>query len=309
MDLPTPHTFIVAVSGGVDSCVLLHMIKHHYEGLSDVLKESPHIIVAHVDHGIRDTSERDRLFVENLAKDYDYEFETIQLSLGENASEEEARNARYEFLDTLVSKYHADAVVTAHHKDDVLETAVINITRGTGRRGLSSLRSRSGRARPLLEIPKSILIDYAKSHGLEWHDDETNTDQKYLRNRIRTVLKQGDDEWKDKFATHLQKITHVNDLLDTQIATVLQYKLKGRAVVSRNWFVKLDHQVACEFMASFLRREKIQNIDKKLIETLVIGLKAAKPGTKLDIDKTTFALITKRSLRLIDRKTLRTRIV
>ena len=309
MDLPTPHTFIVAVSGGIDSCVLLHMIKNHYQGLSDVLREDPHIVVAHVDHGIRDNSSRDRLFVEKLATRYGYEFESTELRLGSGASEEEARTRRYEYLDGLVSKYHADGVVTAHHKDDVLETAVINITRGTGRRGLSSLRSRAGRVRPLLDMTKDELRSYAEENKLEWNEDETNNDTKYLRNRIRVTLSDANSEWKDKFATHLQKVSQVNDLLDTQIATILQYKLRGNSVLSRSWFVMLDHRMACEFMTAFLKKSQVQNIDRALVERLVIGLKAARPGSKLDIDKSTYALITKRSMRLIDKKTLKTHIV
>jgi tRNA(Ile)-lysidine synthase len=92
------------------------------------------------------------------------------------AGEELAREKRYEFMDMLVSKYRADAVVTAHHKDDVLETAIINISRGTGRRGLSSLKTRQGRSRPLLDLSKQQIIDYAKDNNIEWNVDETNSD-------------------------------------------------------------------------------------------------------------------------------------
>jgi hypothetical protein len=80
-------------------------------------------------------------------------------------------------------------------------------------------------------------------------------------------------------------------------------------VLSRSWFVKLDHAVACECMIAFLKKFQVQNIDRNLVERLVIALKAGTPGSRLDIDKTTVALITKRSLRLIDRQTLKTRVV
>lgn len=309
MTLETPHTYIVAVSGGVDSCALLHMIHTRYDRLPDALLNAPHIVVAHVDHGMRPTSKRDRAHVEELSTSYGYEFESVELHLGDNTSEELARTKRYEFLDKLVSKYHADAVVTAHHADDVLETAVINMVRGTGRRGLSSLRSRQGRVRPLLDISKAELLAYAKDHSLVWNEDETNQDQSFLRNRVRKIINTSEQGWKSSFATQLQKITAVNDSLDIQIATVLQYRVRGKLVLSRNWVTKLDHALACEFMAAFLKKAHIQNIDRNLVERLVIGLKAGRPGTKLDVDSNTVALLTKRSLRLIDRKTLKTRIV
>lgn len=309
MDIKTPHTFIVAVSGGVDSCALLHMIKHQYDKLPDALLHDPHIVVAHVDHGIRDTSLRDKQHVESLAHDYGYEFESIELSLGKDAGEEEARIKRYEFLDNLRSKYHADAVVTAHHADDVLETAVINLVRGTGRRGLSSLKTGPHRLRPILDLTKDDLMQYAEQHKLAWNEDETNADLKYLRNRVRGALQGADTETKVEFATQLQKISETNDLLDQQIANILQYKLRGKPIISRSWFVKLDHLVACECMLAFLRKMQVQNIDRPLIERLVIALKAGRPGTKVDIDAKTIGLITKRSLRLVDRKTLKTRIV
>ena len=73
--------------------------------------------------------------------------------------------------------------------------------------------------------------------------------------------------------------------------------------------MKLDHALACEFMMSFLKKARINEIDRILVERLVIGLKAGKPGARLDVDRGTVALLTKRSLRLIDRKTLKTRIV
>jgi tRNA(Ile)-lysidine synthase len=309
MDIKTPHTFIVAVSGGVDSCVLLHMIKHEYADLPDVLKNNPHIIVAHVDHGIRTHSSRDEAHVAELAKEYGYEYEFIELKLGKDASEEEARSKRYGFLDSLISKYHADAVVTAHHSDDVLETAIINLMRGTGRRGLSSLKTRPGRLRPLLELTKQQLIDYAHENSIVWNEDETNSNKKYLRNKVRGNLENAGEKWKVSFATELQKISVSNDLIDMQIANILQFKLRGKYILSREWFVKLDHLVASECMLAYLRKMQVQNIDRALVERLVVGLKAARPGSKLDVDGTTYALITKRSLRLVDRKTLKTRIV
>lgn len=167
--------YIVAVSGGIDSVVLLDILS----------KSSDTLIIAHVDHGIRDDSARDAEFVRNLAASYGHKFEVIQLGLGGNASEEAARIARYDWLDTLRERYGASAVVTAHHQDDIIETIILNISRGTGWKGLCSLRSTSERYRPLLDMSRQEIVEYAINHELKWREDSTNDDLRYARNYTR----------------------------------------------------------------------------------------------------------------------------
>lgn len=298
--------YIVAVSGGVDSVVLLDMLmKNKLPNFPS--SDSCIYVVAHVNHGIRDTSSQDQDFVRELAKDHGLAFETTDLNLDKEASEEIARDARYEFLESVAKKYHTSNIVIAHHADDVVETAIVNIIRGTGRSGLSSLKSRPGRIRPLITLTKEDILAYAKSENLRWVEDETNQDNTYLRNYIRNVVvPKADKEWQVKFATELQKINIANDLLDTQIATLLQYRLIKKAVLKRTWFVSLNHGVACEVMRAVLRKLGVKNITKELIERLVISLKVGRPGSSLDIDKSTLALVTKRSLRFVDRETRKT---
>src|SRR5437764_343012 len=130
--LPKPGKYVVAVSGGVDSVALLDMLAR-----SDDLK----LVVAHFDHGIRKDSAKDRKFVEDLAKNYDLPFVYEEGHLGSGTSEAVARGARYDFLHRVKKSHGAQAIITAHHQDDVLETAIINLLRGTGRKGLTSLTS------------------------------------------------------------------------------------------------------------------------------------------------------------------------
>jgi tRNA(Ile)-lysidine synthetase-like protein len=154
-----PGKYVVAVSGGVDSVVLLDLLRM-YPGV--------HVVVAHFDHGIRDDSHLDRAHVQTLAQRYQLPFVYDKGRLGPGASEADARTARYDFLRKAQVASSADAIITAHHQDDVLETAIINLLRGTGRKGLSSLTSGEGIIRPLLEVPKSEIIDYAKRHRLQY---------------------------------------------------------------------------------------------------------------------------------------------
>lgn len=298
--------YIVAVSGGVDSVVLLHMLIHG-KVVGFAGPDLAQYVVAHVNHGIRDNSGDDQQFVRNLAEVYGLVFETSDLGLGKDASEDEARSARYEFLEEVARKHHTSHIIIAHHGDDVVETAVLNIIRGTGRSGLSSLRSKPFRVRPLLHMRKQEIKQYADDNNLEWVEDSTNLDNTNLRNHIRNVvLPKASEEWHSEFATLLQKSKKNNDLLDNNIATLLQYRFSKKAVLKRSWFALLDHTVACEVMRAVLLTLKIKNITKELIERLVVALKTGKPGSVVDIDGQVVGHITKRSLRFVDRETKKT---
>ena len=166
--------YVIAVSGGVDSVVLLDMMT----------KVPEHeLIVAHFDHGIRDNSREDAQFVSELANNYGLEYIMKREDLGAEASEALARERRYSFLRNVARSHNAQ-IVTAHHLDDLVETVAINLQRGTGWRGLAVFNSDV--VRPLVDTPKQQLIQYAKEHALQWREDSTNATDAYLRNRIRT---------------------------------------------------------------------------------------------------------------------------
>ena len=120
---------ILAVSGGIDSVVMLHQ-----------MKDEPDILVAHFDHGIRSNSAEDCAFVERLAHEYGKPFVCEHAQLGENCSEATAREARYAFLRRLAKEY-AGKIYVAHHADDIIESITINLLRGTGWRGLAPMQS------------------------------------------------------------------------------------------------------------------------------------------------------------------------
>ena len=168
--------YVVAVSGGIDSVVLLDVL---------VGSKEHELVVAHFDHGIRDDSADDKNLVKQLAAKYNATFECSEGRLGKDASEAEARDARYGWLLGVKQKYRADAIVTAHHQDDIIETMIINLLRGTGWRGLISLSAHAELIRPLLSWPKSRIVAYAIEHNLIWREDSTNDDVRYLRNYVR----------------------------------------------------------------------------------------------------------------------------
>ncbi len=288
-----PGSYIVAVSGGVDSVVLLHALHTTFHLPSSTFQ----FIVAHFDHGIRPDSARDRQFVERLAKEYGLEFHYGEGQLGPDASEAAARAARYQFLRAVKNKVSARAIITAHHQDDRLETAIINMLRGTGRLGPTALKSRGDIVRPLLKYTKADLTAYAKQQGLSWREDATNTDDKYLRNRVRRdVLPFLTLSKRRQLLAALDRLEQVNQELDLEIANLLQIIGEEKSLRRRD-FINLPHQVAVEVMAAWLRQHALA-FDRKLLVRLVRDAKVLSPGKTVDISGTARLVIDSDVLRL-----------
>jgi tRNA(Ile)-lysidine synthase len=251
--------YVVAVSGGVDSVVLLHMLHSQ----PDV-----ELIVAHFDHGIRDDSAEDANFVRQLAKDYGLIFETKRENLGKQASEELARDRRYTFLRAIADKYSAQ-LVTAHHSDDAIETVAINLSRGTGWRGLATLDSDV--VRPLLHMSKNDIIEYARTHNLDWHEDSTNSSDAYLRNRIRHKASTLSDDDKQQLLGLRAHQVGSKKLIDDEVR-----KLVGKGPsYSRYFFTHASDLTAIEC----LRLITSAQLTRPQLVRALLAIKTMKPGS------------------------------
>lgn len=288
-----PGKYVVAVSGGVDSVVLLNLLAQH---------DQLNLIVAHFNHGIRKDSGID----ENLTKDITLSkgliFESAKLELGPDASEEEARQARYKFLNSVLKKHHAKAIITAHHQDDLIETSIINILRGTNRRGLTSLKTRQNIIRPLLLYPKTELVKYAKENKLKWHEDSTNKNKKYLRNKVRLdIVSKMTSTQRVQWLKILDSNESRNQKIDELLEIILKKGLhKGRPIINRQWFIMLPHSVSKEVVAYIVHRQGYKDVDKKTIEKIAIQIKTLKSGKKIQANGFD-VMLTKRSARFFSR--------
>ena len=183
--LPKGSTLTVALSGGADSVVLLHLLK-------ELPAREFSLQAAHVNHGLRgEAARRDQQFCQALCAEWGIPFRCFEGDAKAYAEEhgmspeEGARALRYGFLDQFANgQLHFCA--TAHHRQDQLETFFINLYRGSGSNGLSGIKSRrGGYIRPLLGMEKEQLCAYAAEHDLKYVTDETNADTAYLRNFLR----------------------------------------------------------------------------------------------------------------------------
>ena len=184
---------LVAVSGGIDSCVLLHLLAAEARGLDLDLA------VGHVNHGLRGgASDADAAFVEALAAKHGVPVRRARgdpealrrggSSRARPTLQEAARRARYAALERMARELGATRLATAHTADDQAETVLLRLLRGAGPDGLGGIPERSPdgfRVRPLLGVSRAQLSAYAEAHGVEWREDASNADPRFARARLR----------------------------------------------------------------------------------------------------------------------------
>lgn len=178
---------VVGVSGGLDSTVLLDLLRA--SGLRPV--------AAHVNYGLRGAeSEEDEHFIRALCTDTDVPCYVYRARLNGDNVQAEARAIRYSFFAEVAGKVGAASVVTAHHRDDQAETLLLHLFRGTGPVGLAGIPARRPLApgsnvivvRPLLNVGRSEIEAYARARDLAWREDASNREADYRRNVLRNEI-------------------------------------------------------------------------------------------------------------------------
>lgn len=174
---------LVAVSGGIDSMVLVDLF----------VKTQIPFIIAHCNFELRGVeSDGDELFVQSIANKHKILFlsrcfNTVDYASSKNISIQiAARELRYEWFNELAKTHACSSVVLAHHADDVAETMLINLCRGTGLAGVHGILPRNGLfVRPLLFAQRTDIVEYANEHHIKFREDSSNIKDKYARNNIR----------------------------------------------------------------------------------------------------------------------------
>ena len=184
---------ILGVSGGPDSMCMLNILKDLQN--TNLKKLNYEIIVAHVNHMIREEAIEDEKYVEDYCKKNNIEFYSKSIDIPKivntkKIGEEEAgRIARYEFFDELLEKTKANKIAIAHNKNDREETVLMNELRGSGLSGLKGIEPRRGKyIRPLIEIEREEIEKYCEENKLEPRIDKTNFENIHTRNKLRNCL-------------------------------------------------------------------------------------------------------------------------
>lgn len=204
-------TVIISCSGGPDSMALLSLVN----SIKD--EYNIKVVVAHVNHKVREESDEEALMVETYAEENHDIFEIFEIKNYHDKVNfhEDARKIRYNFLKGLKDKYNADYLLTAHHGDDLIETILMRITRGSSLKGYVGFRRISDWeeikiVRPLIRRTKKYLEEYNKEHNVPYRIDKTNFSLEYTRNRYRNnilpLLKEEDEN------VHLKYLKFSNEL-------------------------------------------------------------------------------------------------
>lgn len=188
-NLKEKDSLVVACSGGPDSMCLLDLVTK----LKDELNLT--IVVAHVNHKLRIESDEEAKMVEKYAKDHNLIFELMELNeyLDTPFTESDGRKKRYDFFNEIITKYNANILLTAHHGDDLIETILMRLTRGSNLNGYIGIKEISTNTnykilRPLLMVTKEDIIEYLKNNNINYAIDNTNNEMEHTRNRYRHVI-------------------------------------------------------------------------------------------------------------------------
>ncbi len=183
------NRLLLSLSAGKDSMALLHILM----ALRDVLMINFEIF--HLNHKSRgEASDADEMCVHELAKRLGLPLTIERIDVrctrpGGSSFEEHARNVRYALAEEIARKRHCDAIATAHTLDDSVETVIMRIFQGTGIHGLCGIEPRRGIIiRPLLCLSSDDVYAYVRARGIQWREDETNRDVRYVRNYVRHTL-------------------------------------------------------------------------------------------------------------------------
>lgn len=224
--------FLLAVSGGVDSMVLLHLCS----------KLNLNFEVAHCNYQLRGKdSDLDAELVKKACQDLDIKFhiKTFEIDTDNTSIQTEARDLRYGWFNELLPKRNAKYVMLAHHLNDQLETMLINLSRSTGIRGIKGMSLiHENKLRPLLSIEKKEILAFAKENHIQWREDVSNEKDDYKRNFIRHQISPLLEQLHPNFWENINKSS---ELLNAQAISLQEvYSFERQSIVHREEYFEVS---------------------------------------------------------------------
>ena len=242
LNLNENDTIIVGVSSGPDSMALLHYLHTH---------EKCNIVCAHINHNVRKQSKKEENFLQKYCQLNNITFESIKITTyTENNFENEARKKRYKFYLDLLKKYNSKYLFLAHHGDDLIETVLMKIARGSNLEGyagikeISIFKDKYFIIRPLLKYTKKDIINYLKLNKVKFFIDKSNKNTKYTRNRYRKYvlpfLKKEDPNIHKKFLKFSKVLKEYDDYIKKETKDITN-KIYNNNYLNLNEFNKIDN--------------------------------------------------------------------
>ena len=282
-------TIVLACSGGPDSMCLLDLLIK-FRNIKNIK-----IVIAHVHHNVRKESDDELLFVKKYALNHNIEFETMKIEEYSNKNfENEAREKRYEFFHSIIEKYSAKYLLTAHHGDDLMETILMRLTRGSSLKGYSGFSAISKVdnyyiLRPLITLTKKDILNYNELNNIPYVNDYTNNMDIHTRNRYRKYilpkLKEEDLNVNLKFLKFSELISEYDRYVEKTVENFLPLVYKGNAL-NINEFKALDELIQKRIINKILNdvyKDDINLIDDKIVFHILGLIFNEKPNITIDL--------------------------
>jgi tRNA(Ile)-lysidine synthetase-like protein len=251
---------VAAISGGPDSMALLHNLIEYRK------QKKIKIICAHVNHKVRVESDSEEEFVRKYCNKNNVIFESYILNKYSGNFENDAHHQRYDFFEQLIIKYKATFLLTAHHGDDLIESILLKIIRGSslkGYKGFEVYQQRGNYAilRPLIHETKTSILEYNKQNDIEYVIDATNFEDIHTRNRIRKyilpILKKENKNIHEKFIKFNQEISDCEDYINLKVEREMSNIYNDNKIDILK-FLNIDF---------YIQKKIIQKIIQELYET------------------------------------------
>ena len=293
--LQADKKILLAVSGGVDSIVLLKLM------LSIPTTSRPEVSIAHINHQLRTEAKDEEQFVKKLADENNIPFYSFVWSKKEHpisGIEEAARNVRYAFFKKIMTEQNLDVLMTGHHQDDQVETILMKLTRGSILEQLTGIDESQTFAegklvRPLLSFEKQELFTFAKQQGLKFMEDESNFESNYTRNRFRNEIIPLLKKENNQFNQHIEQFSvDLKDLLEISKQSIqetynLVVDVKDDAhVIEIQAYEKLSsayQRVLLKQLLNGLYQSSTKGYKKNYIELLMNWILHGEVNTTLDL--------------------------
>lgn len=289
---------VIGCSTGPDSMALFDMLLKKRE------KYNLQIICAHVNHNLRKQSVEEEQFIKEYCKEHNVMVETMTIEkYGDDNFHNEARNIRYHFFEKLVYKYNANYLMTAHHGDDLIETVLMRITRGSSLQGYSGFHKivemeNYKIVRPLIYYTKKELEEYDKENNVKYYIDDSNGKMKYTRNRYRKYilpfLKDEESNVHKKFLKFSESIEEASKYIDKErdkaLASVINKK-NNHIYIDK--FLQIDEYIQKEILYYIMEdfyQDDLILVNDKHIELLNYLIKSKKSSMEVNLPNEVLAI-------------------
>lgn len=289
-------TIVIGNSGGPDSMFLLNVL------LNLRKKYNLKIVCAHVNHNVRKESDSELVFLMDYCHEHDVLFESMKIEkYGDDNFHNQARNIRYNFFEDIVKKYDAKYLMTAHHGDDLIETILMRIVRGSTLKGYSGFEKIIDNGfyktiRPLVFLTKDYIKDYDDKNGIPYVTDNSNFKDKYTRNRYRMnmlpFLKSEDKSVHEKFLKFSETLLEYDRFINSEIRKSIN-KVYSDNTIDLIKFKELDPLIERKIITYIMEdiyKEDLMVINDKHVRLVMDLLNSKKSNTRICLPHNVFVI-------------------